>query len=212
VIRRREFIAGLGATAWPVVALAQQADRMRRIGVLMNLSENDPEGRLRVVSFQQGLEKLGWTLGRNLRIEYRWAAGDIERIRIAVPELIGLAPDAVLAHGTPALRAMRQATTSIPIVFTVVSEPVAAGFVVSLAHPGGNITGFANLEPSIGAKWLGFTGSHARRVGVQSRHDPGFPTTIPLGAGRRREASGSDGGGPGAQSCGNRGRRDDGRA
>jgi putative ABC transport system substrate-binding protein len=155
-MKRREFIAGIGGAAvWPLKARAQQQpERMRRIGVLMNLSESDPEGRLRVMSFQQGLEKLGWTLGRNLQIDYRLAAGDVERIRTAVPELIGLAPDAVLADGTPALRAMRQATTSIPIVFTVVSEPVAAGFVASLAHPGGNITGFANLEPSIGAKWL----------------------------------------------------------
>jgi putative ABC transport system substrate-binding protein len=93
-------------------------------------------------------------LSRNLRIDYRWAAGDLERIRTAVPELIALAPDVILAEGTPELRAMRQATASIPIVFTVVSEPVSAGFVASLAHPGGNITGFANLEPSVGAKWL----------------------------------------------------------
>jgi putative ABC transport system substrate-binding protein len=154
-MRRREFIAGLGsAVAWPLSARAQQADRVRRIGVLMAIAESDADSPARVAAFQQSLAKFGWMLGRNLRIDYRWAGGDLERIRIAVPELIGLAPDAILADGTPVLRAMRQATTSIPIVFTVVSEPVAAGFVASLAHPGGNITGFANLEPSVGAKWL----------------------------------------------------------
>src|SRR5262249_41827266 len=127
---------------------------VRRIGVLMAVAESDEDSPTRVSAFEQSLARLGWTLGRNLWIDYRWAAGDIERIRIAVPELIGLVPDAILADGTPALRAMRQETTSIPIVFTVVSEPVAAGFVASLAHPGGNITGFTNLEPSLGAKWL----------------------------------------------------------
>jgi putative ABC transport system substrate-binding protein len=154
-VKRREFIAGLGvAAAWPVVARAQQTDRVRRVGVLMAIAEGDAESPARVAAFEQSLAKLGWTLGRDLRIDYRWAAGDVARIRIAVPELIGLAPDVILADGTPALRAVHQATASIPIVFTVVSEPVAAGFVASLAHPGGNITGFANLEPSVGAKWL----------------------------------------------------------
>jgi putative ABC transport system substrate-binding protein len=154
-MRRREFIAGLGsAAAWPVVARAQQPTRMRRIGVLMAIAESDADSPARIAAFQQSLARLGWTLGRNLRIDYRWAGGDVERVRIAVPELLGLAPDAILADGTPALRAIRQATTSIPIVFTVVSEPVAAGFVASLAHPGGNITGFSNLEPGVGAKWL----------------------------------------------------------
>jgi putative tryptophan/tyrosine transport system substrate-binding protein len=112
----------------------------------MAIADRDADSPARVAAFQQSLTKLGWLIGRNLLIDYRWAAGDLEQIRLGVHELIGLAPDAILADGTPVLRAMRQATTSIPIVFTVVSEPVAAGFVASLAHPGGNITGFANLE------------------------------------------------------------------
>jgi putative ABC transport system substrate-binding protein len=153
-MRRRDFIAGLGTASLSGVARAQQQERVRRIGVLMAIAERDADSPARVAAFQQSLAKLGWTLGRNLWIDYRWAGGDMERARIAVPELLRLAPDAILADGTPALRAMRQATTSIPIVFTVVSEPVAAGFVASLAHPGGNITGFSNLEPGVGAKWL----------------------------------------------------------
>jgi putative ABC transport system substrate-binding protein len=153
-MRRRDFIAGLGAAPLAGVARAQPSDRVRRIGVLMAIAESDADSPARIAAFQQSLARLGWTLGRNLRIDYRWAGGDVERVRIAVPELLGLAPDAILADGTPALRAIRQATTSIPIVFTVVSEPVAEGFVASLAHPGGNITGFSNLEPGVGAKWL----------------------------------------------------------
>jgi putative tryptophan/tyrosine transport system substrate-binding protein len=152
-MRRRNFIAGLCAASLPAVARAQ-IDRVRRISVLMAIAESDADSPARVAAFQQSLANLGRTVGRNLRIDYRWAGGDLERIRTAVAELIGLAPDVILADGTAALRAMRQATTSIPIVFTVVSEPVAAGFVASLARPGGNITGFSNLEPGVAAKWL----------------------------------------------------------
>ena len=179
-IRRREFIFTLGgaAAAWPLSARAQQPERMRRIGVLMALAEDDPDSRPRVEAFQQGLERLGWTLGRNLRIDYHWAGGDLERTRAAVAELMRLPPDVILAEGTPNLRLLRQRTSSIPIVFTVVSEPVAAGFVASLAHPGGNITGFTNLEPSMGEKWLELLKEISPRV---SRAALVFnPDTIPV--------------------------------
>jgi putative tryptophan/tyrosine transport system substrate-binding protein len=163
-MRRREFIAGLGgAVAWPVVARAQQ-ERTRRIGVLMRIAETDLDSGARVTAFQQALEQRGWVPGRNLRIDYRWGAGDIARVQAAAAELSGLAPDVILADGTPAVRAFRQTSTSIPIVFTVVSEPVAAGFVQSLSHPGGNITGFSNLEPSVGVKWLELLKEIAPRV------------------------------------------------
>jgi putative ABC transport system substrate-binding protein len=194
-IRRRKFLATLGgATAWPIAARAQQLERMRRIGVLMALAEDDPDSRPRVEAFQQGLEKLGWTLGRNLRIDYHWARGDLEGTRAAVAELMRLPPDVILAEGTPNLRLLRQRTSSIPIVFTVVSEPVAAGFVASLAHPGGNITGFTNLEPSMEEKWGAaqgdFTARLAGRARVQSGHDPRFLPILPFGAGGGRQVRG----------------------
>jgi putative ABC transport system substrate-binding protein len=181
-LRRRDFITLLGgaAAAWPLAARAQQPERVRRIGVLMALAEDDPDSRPRVEAFQQGLEKLGWTLGRNLRIDYHWAGGDLERTRAAVAELMRLPPEVILAEGTPNLRLLRQRTSSIPIVFTVVSEPVAAGFVASLAHPGGNITGFTNLEPSMGEKWLELLKEISPRV---SRAALVFnPDTIPVQA------------------------------
>jgi putative tryptophan/tyrosine transport system substrate-binding protein len=154
-MRRREFIAGLGsATAWPLAAWAQRADRIRRIGVLFALSESDPLANSRVAVFQQSLEKLGWTLGRNLAIDYRLGVYSDERARAVMAELLALRPDVIVATATAALRAAQLATRTIPIVFTVVYEPVAQGFVQSLAHPGGNITGFSNVEPTIGGKWL----------------------------------------------------------
>jgi len=179
-MNRRAFITLLGGAAvtWPLAARAQQPERMRRIGVLMALFEDDPDSRPRVEAFQQGLEKLGWTLGRNVRIDYRWARGDLEGTRAAVAELMRLPLDVILAEGTPNLRLLRQGTSSIPIVFTVVSEPVAAGFVASLAHPGGNITGFTNLEPSMGEKWLELLKEISPRV---SRVALVFnPDTIPV--------------------------------
>jgi putative ABC transport system substrate-binding protein len=163
---RREFITLLGgaAVAWPVAARAQQPERMRRVGVLMIPAEYDPQGRLRAVAFQQSLEKLGWTLGRNLAIDYRWNISDVERARAAAAQLLSLAPDVLLANGSPALPAAQQATSSVPIVFTVVNEPVAMGFVASLARPGGNVTGFANVEPTLGAKWLELLREIAPRI------------------------------------------------
>jgi putative ABC transport system substrate-binding protein len=129
-------------------------DRVRRIGVLTNLSESDPDAQARVTAFRQVLEKLGWTVGRNLQIDYRWGASDVESARAAAAELLRLAPEVILANGSPPLAVMQQATRSVPIVFTSIGEPVKRGFVQSIAHPGSNITGFTNLEPSFGAKWL----------------------------------------------------------
>lgn len=156
-MRRREFIALLGgsAAAWPLAVIAQPEDQARRIGVLTWAAENDPDSRIgSVASFQESLEKLGWKLGRNLYIDYRWGAVDVERARVAATELLRLAPDAILAIGTPATAALQHANSTVPIVFAVVSEPVNQGFVQNLAHPGGNMTGFTNLEPTVGAKWL----------------------------------------------------------
>jgi putative ABC transport system substrate-binding protein len=153
-VRRRAFIAVLGgAAAWPLLARAQQPERMRRIGVLMSVPEFGVDSPARVAAFQQGLEKLGWSVGRNLRIDYRWGTFDVARARAAAADLLGLAPDVILANATVALSAAQEATGTVPIVFTVVSEPLTQGFVQSLAHPGGNVTGFTNLEPTVGAKW-----------------------------------------------------------
>jgi putative tryptophan/tyrosine transport system substrate-binding protein len=138
----------------PLGAHAQQAERMRRIGWLDLVPETDPGAQARVKIVQQGLEKLGWTVGRNLQIDYRWGAFDVERARRAGAELLSLAPDAILCGGSPAVQALQQTTRTVPIVFVLVAEPVAQGFVQSLAHPGGNTTGFSYLEPTVGAKWL----------------------------------------------------------
>ena len=154
-MRRREFITFLGGAAvWPLAARAQQADRMRRVGVLMRIAEDDPGAKADVQTFQRGLEKLGWTAGRNILIDYRWAAGSDVRAQALAKELVELKPDAVVAYGTAMLEAARRATRTIPIVFTMVSDPVGQGFVVSLARPGGNATGFTSFEFSIGGKWL----------------------------------------------------------
>jgi putative ABC transport system substrate-binding protein len=154
-MRRREFIAGLGSlAAWPVTARAQQGERVRHVGWLDSTDENDPEVPARVTTFQQGMEKLGWFLGRNLAIDYRWRAFDLERARLAAAELLQLRPDVIVCTGTPATLALQQATRTVPIVFVAVSEPVAQGMVQSLAHPGGNLTGFSWTEPTIGGKWL----------------------------------------------------------
>ena len=154
-IRRREFIFTLGgaAASWPVAARAQQPERMRRIGVLMNFPADDPESQARVGAIAQGLSELGWTLGRNVRIDYRWAT-DSDRIRRHVTELLALAPDVIMANATVVMDPLLQATRSVPIVFANVVDPVGAGFVSSLARPGGNATGFILLEYATSAKWL----------------------------------------------------------
>jgi putative tryptophan/tyrosine transport system substrate-binding protein len=152
---RREFITLLGgAAAWPLAANAQQAERMRRIGVLMNLTAEDPESPARLAAFAQGLADLGWTIGRNLRIDYRWAGGDPERIRKDAEELVALTPDLILSSGTPTVAALQKATRSVPIVFAQVVDPVGSGIVETLARPGGNITGFSVFEYGISGKWL----------------------------------------------------------
>jgi ABC-type uncharacterized transport system substrate-binding protein len=154
-MRRREFITLLGGGAfWPLAARAQQPEGMRRIGALMNLAEDDAEGQARIAAFVQGLQQLGWTDGRNVRIDYRWAAADVDRSRKSAAALIALAPDVILATAFPATQALQQATHTVPIVFVNVVDPVGAGFVESIAQPGGNITGFTLYEYGISAKWL----------------------------------------------------------
>ena len=155
-MRRREFIALFGGVgiAWPLAAYAQQTERMRRIGVVAAYAESDPEAQTRVIAFRQALGGLGWIEGRNVAMEYRWGAGDAGRARAFATELVSLKPDVILAHGTPAVTALRAATRTIPVVFVSVIDPVGAGHVQSLARPGGNITGFGTFEPEIGGKWL----------------------------------------------------------
>jgi putative ABC transport system substrate-binding protein len=154
-IGRREFIATLGgAAAWPVAARAQPHERVRNLGVLMAVKEDDPSVQSRVAALRQDLGGLGWSEGRNLRIEWRWTGGDIARVHDYAAELVQLAPDVILAQGTPNVAALKQATTTIPIVFAVVNDPVAQGFIASMAHPGANITGFSFLEYSMLGKSL----------------------------------------------------------
>jgi putative tryptophan/tyrosine transport system substrate-binding protein len=153
-MRRREFIVGLGSAAWPLAVRAQQGDRIRRIGVLMPGDENDPAFKSRVSAFTQALASLGWTDGRNARIDLRWTGGDVNRIRALAQELVSLQPDIILTNSTPATVALQRETQTIPIVFGSVSDPVTSGIVARLDHPSGNITGFAMLEAPLGGKWL----------------------------------------------------------
>jgi len=153
-MKRRTFIAGLCAAAWPLVARAQQGDRVRRIGILLPVAADDAVYQTRVGAFLQALALLGWTVGRNLRIDTRWATPNAADIRRHAAELAALAPDVALAHGASAVAAMLQATRTVPIVFPSAVDPVAAGFVDSLARPGGNATGFLSVEYSISGKWL----------------------------------------------------------
>jgi putative ABC transport system substrate-binding protein len=165
-MRRRAVIAGLGsAAAWPLAARAQQApERMRRIGVLQSLAGDDPEGPTRMAGFMQGLQQLGWIEGRNFRIDSRWAAGDADLHRRYAAELVALAPDVILATASPSVSALQAATRTIPIVFAHSVDPVGAGFVDSLARPGGNATGFILHEYGLGAKWLELLKEIAPRV------------------------------------------------
>ena len=142
-MKRREFIKLLGgAAAWPLAARAQQSEPMRRVGVLMNLTADDDDASPRVTALAQGLQQLGWTAGRNVRIDYRWGAVDADRSRRYATELLALAPDVILASSSPAVAALQQATPTVPIVFVNIIDPVGAGFVDSLAQPGGHVTGF----------------------------------------------------------------------
>jgi len=152
---RRKFIALIGgAAAWPLAARAQQGEPMRRIGALMSTAADDPEGQARIAAFQQGLQQFGWTIGRNVRIDSRWPVGDSERTRRYAAELVALAPDVILATGSAAAAPLLQATRTVPVVFVIVPDPVGAGFVNSLARPGGNATGFIQFEYGISGKWL----------------------------------------------------------
>jgi putative tryptophan/tyrosine transport system substrate-binding protein len=154
-MKRREFITLLGgAAAWPLAARAQQPERIRRIGALMNSAADDQEGQARMAAFLQRLQELGWTDGRNVRIETRWAGSDAERLRRDAGELVALAPDVILASASPSVAALQQASRSVSIVFANVIDPVGAGFVASLARPGGNATGFLAYEYSLSGKWL----------------------------------------------------------
>jgi ABC-type uncharacterized transport system substrate-binding protein len=155
-MRRRNFIALLGgaAAAWPLTARAQQGEQMRRIGVLMNLAADDPEGQARIAAFRQGLQESGWTIGRNVRVDVRWETGDADRIRRYAAELVALAPDIILASAAAAMVAVQQASRTVPIVFVNIIDPVGAGYVSSLARPGGNATGFTPFEYGLSGKWL----------------------------------------------------------
>jgi putative ABC transport system substrate-binding protein len=180
-MRRREFIAllGGGVAGWPLAARAQQPQRMRRIGVLMSLAADDSEAQSRLTAFAQGLQELGWSEGRNIRTEYRWSGGDAERLRKYAAELVALAPDLILASGSPSVMRLLDLTRTLPIVFLQVADPVGAGMVESLGRPGGNATGFSVFECAISAKWLELLKEIApavKRVAVL--RDPNNPAGI----------------------------------
>ena len=154
-MRRRAFLGVLGgAAAWPFASRAQQTERVRRIAVLMNLAANDPEGQVRIAAFRQALQQRRWIEDRNVRFDIRWGAGNQEQYRQYAAELVALSPDVILAAATSVLPWLLQATRTIPVVFTQVTDPVGAGYVKSLAHPGGNATGFANFDFNLSGKWL----------------------------------------------------------
>ena len=163
---RRELVSVLsGATvAWPILALAQQSGPTRRIGVLMLYPENDPQGQLRATTFRRALEKLGWVVGGNLQIDYHWGTGDADWVRSAAAQVLRQTPDVMLANGDAAVRAAQQSSRTVPIVFIGSGDPVGDGLVQSLAHPGANLTGFAVMEPSLGAKLLAMLKQVAPRV------------------------------------------------
>jgi len=181
-MRRREFITLLcgAATTWPLAALAQQPERVRRIGVLMGYAESDRAAQSWLAAFRGALTKLGWTEGRNLRIELRWSADDPDRMRTLAKELVDLRPDAILGATTPVVGALAHETRTISIVFTGVSDPIGSGFAANLAHPGGNITGFqANGDPALGGKWVEQLKEIApRTVRVALLFNPA--TTVPI--------------------------------
>ena len=156
-MKRREFmtlVGGAAAATWPLAAHAQQRERMRRIGVLLNITADDPESQARLAAFAQGLQSLGWIIGQNVQVEYRWGGGSAEAISKYAAELVALSPDVILAQSTAAVGPLLKATHTVPIVFTVVADPVGAGYVESLARPGGNATGFTGFEYAFAGKWL----------------------------------------------------------
>jgi ABC-type uncharacterized transport system substrate-binding protein len=154
-MHRRDFIKVIaGSAAWPLTAVAQQAERMRRIGVLLPHTPDDPQGQARLAAFLQELQLLGWIVGRNVRVDTRWGAGDADRYRKHGGELVALEPDVIVANTSPIVAAVQQATSTIPVVFVNVIDPVGAGFVASLARPANNMTGFAVFEYGVSVKWL----------------------------------------------------------
>jgi putative tryptophan/tyrosine transport system substrate-binding protein len=155
-VKRREFVKLLGGAAatWPLAARAQQSEGMRRVGVVMGWDENDAEAKVWLSGFTQGLSELGWTDGRNLRMDIRWVPGNMEQMRTFAKELVDLKPDVILANSTPVTAALHRETQTVPIVFVIVSDPVGGGFVESFPRPGGNITGFVHNEPTLGSKWV----------------------------------------------------------
>ena len=177
-MRRRDFVKGIaGAIGWPIAARAQQPDRQRRVGVLLPIAKDDPEYQPWVTAFRQALQELGWVDGRNMRIDIHWATANLAEIYRQAAELVALAPDVVLAPGTTTVGALMQATRTVPIVFPIIADPVAGGFVESLARPGGNATGFMLFEYSISGKWLELLKQIApgvTRVAVLG--DPDIPT------------------------------------
>jgi len=184
-MRRREFISLLGGVAaWPLAGHAQQADRMKRIGALMSIPIDDPQALPRATAFAQGLQELGWTVGRNVQINYRWGATDAERARKAASELIALTPDVILVNNGVNTGILLQATRTVPVVFVTAVDPVGAGLVASLAHPGGNATGFSSADFSLGAKLLELLKEIAPQVArVAVLRDPSVPAgSAPFGA------------------------------
>jgi putative ABC transport system substrate-binding protein len=169
-MKRREFMTLIGgATAWPLAARAQQTDRMQRVGLLMGYSEGDPEGQANLAAFRQGLQKLGWIEGRNIRIDTRWGGADPDKARTFAKELVGMKPDVIVPNTNLMTAILQPETHTIPIVFVFVGDPVGSGYVASLARPGGNITGFSALDPAIGGKWLEILkeiAPHVTRVAV----------------------------------------------
>src|ERR1700753_3562433 len=154
-MRRRDFVTLLGSTMLlPLAARAQHPDRITRIGVLMGIGDNDPEAGPRVEALEQGLHEFGWVKGRNLQLDYRWTAGDPDNARLFARQIVALKPDLIVVHSTPCVKALRQLTTTIPMVFALVADPIGSGFVQSLSHPGGNITGFMNVDSPMTSKWL----------------------------------------------------------
>jgi putative tryptophan/tyrosine transport system substrate-binding protein len=166
-LKRREFITlvGVAASGWPLAARGQQSDQIRRVGALMNLAESDAEGRTFVSAFSQELQRLGWAQGRNIRMDIRWAMPDAPgSMRPLAKELVALQPDLILSHNTPTTTALKEQTTSIPIVFAIVADPIGSRLVASFPRPGGNVTGYTTMEPTIAGKWIELLKEIAPRV------------------------------------------------
>jgi putative tryptophan/tyrosine transport system substrate-binding protein len=182
-MKRREFLRLIGATgfSWPCTAAAQRIDQPRRIGVLMSIAEDDPEGRVRAAALQEGLQLAGWSVGRNLLLEWRWAAGDRDRMQRYADELVAMRAEAIVANSPQVTAELRKATRDIPIIFVQVADPVGSGFVASLAKPGGNVTGLASFEPQLAGKWLEILRDLAPRVTrVLTILDPEFAGYVAL--------------------------------